>query len=125
MATFGHGIAATLSIGSAFGGYIESASMDLSRELAEIKVLTSTAIARVAGLQDCKFTSDGDYDQTADGLLWAALTSSAPTAVIFKPQATTAFTVNCWIESYSIAATSGDKVTFTVALSGAGTLSRV
>ena len=122
---FGHGIAATLSVGgTALEGYLENASMDLARELAEIKVFDSDSVARVAGLRNCTFTAGGPYDPTCDAALFAAWDGAAAVAVIFKPQSTVTYTVDCFVASYNVAAGSGDKVTWTVNLSSDGDVAR-
>lgn len=123
---FKHGIEATLSVGgTALAGYAESATMDLQRELSEIRTWGANSVQRVAGLKNITFTHNGAWDATADSALYTAWNGAAAVAVAFSPDAgTTTYTVNCWVASYSVTAGSGDKVTYTVSLSSSGDVSR-
>lgn len=122
---FGHGINANLSIGgTAIEGYLESQSMDLRKELAEMRPLGGTAVQRVAGLEDCTFTADGGWDTTLDALLFNAWRAGTAVATVFSPNGVINYTVNSIVESYNVNATSGDKTGFTVNLSGSGVVSR-
>lgn len=123
---FKHGISATLGLGAtALAGFLSSANMDLSRELAEIKTLGATSVQRVAGLENCVFTSDGDYDADTDLAIYTALASTTHAAVTFSPDAgTTTYSLNAWITAYTIKAASGAATTFTLNLSSDGTISR-
>jgi predicted secreted protein len=125
MPTFVHGIDCDLSIGgTAIEGTLTSASMDLSRALAEIKSMGAGQVTRVAGLKDVTFTAGGDYDATIDAALFAAWDGSAVVAVILEPNGTITYTVNCWVASYNISASSDGQVTYTVNLSGSGDVAR-
>lgn len=122
---FSHGVKATLKVGALqLEGYAESTSMDLRRELAEIRVLGSGAVERVAGLRDVTFTADGPFDPTADAALYAAWNGDTAAAIEFQPDGTVSYTANAFIETYDISASSGDKCTYTVNLSGSGAVSR-
>lgn len=122
---FSHGVKAKLKVGTLqLEGYAESASMDLRRELAEIRVLDSTAVERVAGLRDVTFTADGPFDPTADAALYAAWNGDTAAAIEFKPDGTVVYTSDAFVESYNISSPSGDKSTYTVNLSGTGGVSR-
>ncbi len=124
--TFSHGIAATLQIGLLdLEGYAESLSMDLRRELAEIRPMDGDgAVQRVAGLRDVTFTADGPYDPTADASLFAAYDGDVVVTVTFMPDGSVSYVADCFIESYSINATSSDKATYTVTLQGAAATTR-
>lgn len=119
---FKHGIAATLSVAAlgAMAGYLSSANMDLSRELAEIKVLGNTSVVRVAGLENCVFTADGFFDATADAAIYTSFHGAASVAVVFQPDGVTNYTVSCWIGSYSVKASTGGATTYTLNLSSNG-----
>lgn len=122
---FSHGVKATLQVEATnLEGYAESTSMDLRRELAEIRVLDSAAVQRLAGLRDVTFTAEGPFDPTADAALFAAWNGDTPVTVTYKPDGAVTYTANCLVESYNISASSGDKCTYSVNLSGTGAVSR-
>lgn len=125
MPTFVHGVDCNLSVGgTAIEGTLSSASMDLARALAEIKSMGGGNVTRVAGLKDVTFTANGDYDATIDAVLFAAWDGAAAVEIIFEPNGTVTYTVNCWIASYNISGNSDSQVTYTVNLSGSGDVAR-
>lgn len=123
---FVHGVEATLSIGgTAFAGYIESTTMDLQRELAEIRTWGANSVQRIAGLRNITFSSNGAWDATADAALYNAWNGAADVAIIFSPDAgTTTYTVDCWVASYGVTSGSGDKASWTASLSSNGDVVR-
>ena len=126
MPTFVHGISAELSVngGTALEGTLTSADMSLDRSLAEIKALAGGQVARVAGLKDCTFTASGAYDATVDAALFAAWDGAVHTATVFSPDGTVTYTLDCWIASYKITASSDAAVTYSISLSGDGDVAR-
>jgi len=126
MATFVHGIAARLTVGAggSLAGVLESADMDLQRELAEIKALGGTNIARVAGLRNTVLSGAGAWDATVDALLWTAYDGAAAVAVEFTPDGTIDYTMNAWISSYKVSAASNGKVSFSISLAADGDVGR-
>ena len=126
MPTFVHGIAARLTVGAggSLAGVLESADMDLQREVAEIKAMGGTNIARVAGLRNTVLTGAGAYDATVDALMWAAYDGAVPVAVEFTPDGTIDYTLNAWISSYKISAASNGKVSFSINLLSDGDVGR-
>ena len=125
---FQHGIAATLSIGgTAFAGYLTSATMNLTRAMGEIRLLgqADDAVVRVPGLRDVNFTCNGAWDATADAALFALYDGSAAGAIIFSPdEGVTTYTVNCWIPEYTINTPSDGAATWTIRLASDGDVTR-
>ncbi len=122
-----HGTKATLSVAStALEGYVETTEMNLQRELAELRHLGGTAVGRLAGLRNCTFTAEGDYDSTIDAALYTAWSGAAAVAVAFKPAGTggATYSMNAWIESYTVRAAANAAVRFTINLSSDGTISK-
>ena len=127
MPTFVHGTSATLSVGgTALAGVLESATMDLAREIAEFRVWGGAFIQRLAGLKDCKFTANGAWDVTIDAAIYAAFIAATPVEMIFLPDGITpaTYTVTGWITSYGITAPSADKVSWTLGWSASGAVVR-
>ena len=123
---FKHGIDATLSVaGSALTAYIESATMDLKRELAEIRVWGANSVQRVAGLKDAGFSVSGPYEATADLALYNAWTGAASVAIVYSPDGgTTTYTISCWVSQYSPTTGSGDAGRWSATLVSTGDVSR-
>lgn len=122
---FGHGIKATLKLNSVdLTGTLESASMDLQRELAELKLLGEDSVLRLAGLRNCTFSCNGAWDTTADAAIHTAWDGDISVACEFSPNGTIKYTVNVFVNSYNVSAGSGDKVTYTLGLSSDGDVAR-
>lgn len=122
---FNHGVAATLSVGgTSLEGYIEGIEASFTRALAEIRTLTGEAVVRVAGLEDFSFTANGAFDATCDSALYTAFHGAAAVAVVFQPEGTTNYTVNCWLPEYGLTASSTDASKWTIRLASAGTMVR-
>ena len=120
---FAHGISATLTIGStALEGYCESATMNLARELAEIRVFSGGTVKRVPGLEDLTFTANGAYDQTAYTALFTAYKSTTPVTLTFKPNGTTSYSTTGYIARLGTVASGADKSTWSVEFSGTATV---
>lgn len=126
MPTFVHGITARLTVGAggSLSGVLESADMDLQRELAEIRPMGDTNIYRVAGLRNCLLTGAGAYDATVDALMWTAYDGAAAVAVEFTPDGTIDYTMNAWVTSYKLSAASNGKVSFSISLACSGDVGR-
>jgi hypothetical protein len=122
MADLNHGINATLSInaGTAIEGILDSASMDLRREIAEARHMGDDSIRRLAGLRDCQFTAEGDFDDTIDAALFTAWDGATSAEAVFSPDGTVTYTVDVWVTSYQIRAASNGLVRVTVNLSSDG-----
>jgi hypothetical protein len=123
---FSHGIAAKLSIngGTAIEGYVEGIEAAFTRALAEVRTLTGEAVIRVAGLEDFQFTVNGGWDATLDAAVYTGFHAAAAAAVVFQPEGTTTYTVNCWIPEYNITASSTDAAKWSIRLASAGTCVR-
>jgi len=123
---FKHGIDATLSIaGAASAAYIESATMDLKRELAEIRVWGANSVARVAGLKDAGFSVSGPYEETIDLALYNAWAGAAAVAIVYSPDGgTTTYTISCWVSQYSPTTGSGDAGRWSATLVSTGDVAR-
>lgn len=123
---FKHGIDATLSIaGSAAAAYIESTTMDLKRELAEIRTWGANSVARVAGLKDAGFSASGPYDAAVDLLLYTAWAAATATAIVYSPDGgTTTYTISCWVSQYSPTTGSGDAGRWSATLVSTGDVAR-
>ncbi len=123
-----HGINADVKLGNTqIEGYLETAEMNLQRELAELRHLGATAVARLAGLQNCTFTGEGDYDETSlAAALWSAWDGDTAVSVEFKPTgaASPKYTFSAFIESYTVRAAANAAVRFTINLSSDGAISR-
>jgi hypothetical protein len=122
-----HGTKATLSVaGTALEGYVETTEMNLQRELAELRHLGGTAVGRLAGLRNCTFTAEGDYDSTIDSALYTAWSGAASVAVVFKPAGAggATYSLSAWIESYTVRAAANAAVRFTINLSSDGTITK-
>jgi hypothetical protein len=125
MATFVHGITANLTLaGQTLAGVLTSADQDLQRELAEIKAMGATNVARVAGLRNTVLTGGGAFDATIDAALFTAYDSAAVSACIFTPNGTITYTLNVFISSYKITAASNGAVSWTVNLASDGDVAR-
>lgn len=121
MVTFVHGISANLTVdGQTLAGVLESSDVDFQRELAEIRAMGGTNVARVAGLRNCVLTGSGAYDATIDAALFASYDQNAIMAVIFTPDGTRTYTLNAWITSYKLSAASNGKVAFAINLASDG-----
>ena len=121
MPTFVHGITANLTVdGQTLAGVLESSDMDLQRELAEIKAMGGTNVARVAGLRNTVLTGAGAYDATIDGKLFTAYDKTTVIEVILTPDGTRTYTLNAWISSYKLSAASNGKVSFAINLASDG-----
>jgi hypothetical protein len=122
---FQHGIKAELTLdGGVMTGYIEDASMDLARELAEIKVWGAESVARVAGLYSINFSINGAWDPALDADLLAAALSATPLALSFQPDGVIDYTLDVWVSSYSQNHSSTDKSTYSLTLQSTGDLTR-
>ena len=122
-----HVTKATLSVAStALEGYVETTEMNLQRELAELRHLGGTAVGRLAGLRNCTFTAEGDFDSAIDAALYTAWSGAAAVAVVFKPAGATGatYSMNAWIESYTVRAAANAAVRFTINLSSDGTITK-
>jgi hypothetical protein len=127
MTDFQHGIKAELEFTNpAFvvTGMIEDASMDLTRELAEIRVWGAESVERVAGLYSINFSINGAWDPTLDGNLFSAFLSADPLALSFKPDGVVEYTLDVWISSLSQSHSSTDKSTYSLTLQSTGDLQR-
>ena len=127
MATPVHGINATLSIGGTpIAGTLDSANMDLAREIAEARHMGDDSVIRLPGLRSCTFTAEGDFDATIDAALFAAWDGDAAVEVIYLPDGTTppTYTVDVFVASYGLRAASNGMVRLTVNLSSTGDLVR-
>lgn len=123
-----HGINADVKLGATqIEGYLETAEMNLQRELAELRHLGATAVARLAGLQNCTFTGEGDYDEaTLAAALWSAYNGDTSVTVVFEPTgaASPAYTFEAFVESYTIRAAANAAVRFTLNLASDGVVGR-
>lgn len=123
-----HGINADVKLGSVqIEGYLETAEMNLQRELAELRHLGGTAVARLAGLQNCTFTGEGDYDEASlAASLWSAYDGDTVVAIEFKPAGGSSpkYTFNAFVESYTIRAAANAAVRFTLNLASDGAVTR-
>jgi len=125
MATPVHGLNANLKIGSLqIEGTLDSANMDLQRELAEARHMGDASVIRLPGLRSCTFTGEGDFDSTIDAALYAAWNGNTSVAAIFSPDGTITYTANVCVSSYQISATSNGMVRMTVNLSSDGDVVR-
>ena len=127
MTDFQHGIKAELALTTpalVLTGYIEDGSMDLSRELAEIRVWGADSVERVAGLYSVNFTANGAWDPTLDAGLFSAFMNGAEVVLQFKPDGVVIYNCNAWISAYSQSHSSGDKSTYSLTLQSTGNLTR-
>ena len=125
MATFQHGLSATLSLPTAIEGVLESAGMDLARELAEARPMGGTSVIRLPGLRSCTFTAEGLFDETIDALLFAAWDGIAAVEATFSPDGgTTTYVVNTFVTGYNHRAASNAMSRITVNLSSTGDVER-
>jgi len=75
---FRHGISARVYVHNQnMSPYVEEATFEASRALAEIRVLEATAVQRVAGLRDVSLTLAGVYDTDAEGKVWNMISPAA------------------------------------------------
>ena len=124
---FQHGIKAELALTTpavTLTGFIEDGNMDLTRELAEIRVWGADSVERVAGLHTVNFTANGAWDPALDADLFAAFMNGAEVEVEFKPDGVVVYNFNAWISSYSQSHPSGDKSTYSLTLQSTGDLTR-
>ena len=121
-----HGIDATLSIagGTAIEGTLDNASMDLRREIAEARHMGDDSVRRLAGLRDCQFTAEGEWDDTIDAALYNAWDGAASAAAVFSPDGVVNYTVNVRVANYQVRAASNGLVRITVNLSSDGDVVR-
>lgn len=125
MPDLNHGINATLSLGgTSIEGTLDSVTMDLRREIAEARHLGDSAVRRLAGLRDCTFTAEGEWDDTIDAALYNAYDGTTSVAVVFSPDGVVDYSVNAFISDYQIRAASNSLVRITVNLSSDGTITR-
>ena len=127
MATPVHGINATLSIGGTpITGTLDSANMDLAREIAEARHMGDDSVIRLPGLRSCTFTAEGDFDATIDAALFTAWDGAAAVEVIFLPDGTTppTYTVDAFVANYGLRAASNGMSRLTVNLSSTGDVVR-
>jgi len=121
-----HGLTADVTLGgTAIEGYLETTEMNLQRELAELRHLGGTAVGRLAGLRNCTFTGEGDYDETSlAAALWNTWNSDTSTTVTFKPGGSNTYSFSAFIESYTIRAAANAAVRFTLNLASDGAISK-
>jgi hypothetical protein len=122
-----HGLEATLSFGGTpIGGYLENVSAEYLNELAEARRLGSAAVERLPGLEDCRFTANGPWEETVLGAaLWTHKKAKTTAELIFSPDGgTTSYTTDVLLGTLNITAASNGMVNFSVQISGAGETER-
>lgn len=127
MTDFQHGIDAELAFTTpalTLTGFIEDGNMDLTRELAEIRVWGADSVERVPGLYTFGFTANGAWDPTLDAAIYDAFMSGTAVVVEFKPDGVITYGFSCWISGYNQSHSSGDKSTYSLTLQSTGDLGR-
>lgn len=125
MATPVHGLNATLKVGATqIEGTLDSAGMDLQREVAEARHMGDDSVIRLLGLRSCTFNAEGDYDATIDAALYAAWNGDVAVEIIYSPDGTVTYTVDAVVGNYSHRAASNGMSRITVGMSSSGDLAR-
>lgn len=127
MSDFQHGINAELAFTTpalTLTGEVESATHDLQRELAEIRVWGEDSVIRVPGLRNCNFTANGAWTADLDAALFDAWNGDTPVTVSFQPDGVVTYTFDAFIASYSQTHGSGDNSTWNITLNSSGDIQR-
>ncbi len=124
---FQHGIKAELALTTpalTLTGIIEDGSMNITRELAEIKVWGADSVERVPGLYSVDFTINGAWDTVIDAALFSAALSATPLVLQFKPDGVIIYNMSCYISVYNQSHSSTNKSSYSITLQSTGDLTR-
>lgn len=121
MALKGAGNATVTYNSSNISQYINSNTLTNTIAELEATVLTSTAMASIAGLGSYELALEGDWSKTIDDILGPdSLTGTLRTVVlVYGPSGTTVtytWTTNGFITNYEITAPATDKLAFSATL---------
>jgi hypothetical protein len=122
---FVHGKGATFSVdGQNITAYTDQSTLDRMAEIAEVTAFGDDDKAYISGTLGATMQASGSWDATADGYLWGCFDGGV-VAISFSPDGgTTTFSGNALATNYSIAASVGDKVPWSVSLTFSGAVSR-
>jgi len=112
--------------------YLSKASLERMRETAETTVFGLNDKTFVAGLKEASFSGEGNFDPALDLILSDDIGDDTNTKTLqYDPQGSTSglprYSVECWVEKYSIDTSVGEKgqCSFDLKCTGAVTRSTV
>lgn len=129
MSDFGHGINADFDLaGSSIKAYLEGIDPTFTRELAEIRIIGTAFVQKLAGHYMGSFAIDGDFHPTLDAALWTAFTGAAAVAWAYYPQGNSGgkikYAGSCWVPQYKPGPAAGEYVKSSFTLECTGEISR-
>lgn len=129
MSDFGHGIDADFDFaGSSIKDYLEGIDPTFTRALAEIRILGTAFVQKLAGHYMGTFACDGDFHPTLDAALWTAFTGAAAVAWVYYPQGNSGTNVrysgDCWVAQYKPGPAGNDYVKASFSLECTGLITR-
>jgi len=129
MSDFGHSIDSDFDLaGSSIKGYLEGIDPTFTRGLAEIRIIGTAYVQKLAGHYMGAFALDGDFHPTLDAALWTAFTGAAPVAWVYYPQGNSEgqikYSGTCWVSQYKPGPAAGEYVKTSFSLECAGEVSR-
>jgi hypothetical protein len=120
---FIHGKDVSVTVGTTtLDGEIVDANLDMRKALADLSLIGTDAVQRVAGLEDATMTINGPADSTTLEALLAYWRAGNPITVTYVADTTT-LSFSALIESITISASGTDTVRFTMNISATGQVS--
>jgi len=126
---FGHGIDADFELaGVSILDYIESIDPTFEREIADLRILGSAWVQRLAGHKMASISVSGDYDPTLDDAVWSAWDGDSAVAWAYYPQGNSSgkvkFSGNCRITSFRPGPAGADAVKYSFDIVSDGSITR-
>lgn len=127
MATFNHGNISKFNFSSnVLDSWIESTSLDLTREIKDVRPIGGAAVSRVVGPYMGTITCDAGYDPALDAILSPIFLASTPASASFNFQpsgsggSNRSFQGVALLATYRVDASGSDvaKIHFTLAVVG-------
>lgn len=114
---------------TAITAFLSDASLERIRETAETTVFGLNDKTFVAGLKDVTFSGEGNFDPTLDLILSDDIGDNTNTKTLqYDPQGSATglprYSVECWVTSYTIDTSVGDKASCSFELQGTGVVTR-
>jgi hypothetical protein len=125
---FNSGNIATFSFGSDLSAYVTSVSLDISRDIKDIKPIGGNAASKLVGAYSGTVSLEGGYDPAVDAILSPLMLATTPTltAFTYRPAGsgggTRAFGGSGYLASYRVDAPGDDTATWKAEIAVAGTI---
>jgi hypothetical protein len=126
---FNSGNIATFSLnGSDISAYVTSVTVDLQRDIKDVKPIGGSAVSKVVGPYAGTVTLEGGYDPALDAIISPLFLATTPAAVAFVDRpagaggGTRAISGNCLVATWKVTQPGDDVVKWSSDLAVVGTV---